>query len=368
MQIYNDRMERTRAGMKAAGITTLILTPGPSMQYLSGFNEEAHERFLSLIIPIDDPCFFVTPSLNASQVYENPAGITDVRVWEDAEGWQKLMSDIVVDHTLDIGIIGLDDGMPARFAIPIQELIPTTAVRLAGTIVDSLRSIKDTHEIAAMQHAADATDSIINPLFEACKAGISEIELAITVQRILAENGHSMSFDPIIAAGANGAEPHHHTGRTKIKLGDIVVLDFGARVDGYCGDITRMAAVGEAPDEAKYIYDIVYQAHQAGVDAVKPGVTAEEVDAAVREVITDAGYGDFFMHRTGHGIGLDVHEAPNIVAGNNIPLVPGHCFSIEPGIYLPGKFGIRLENIVSVDTDGCALVLNRKIPATLPVI
>jgi Xaa-Pro aminopeptidase len=368
MTAYDERLARVRAGMKAHGLDTLILTPGASMRYLTGFSEIGHERLLALVVPKEEPWFFIAPSLNAAQVRENAAGIADVRIWDDAHGWESRLKDVIVDHTIDNGVIGIDDDMAARFSVKIQQLMPTTSLRLAGPAFASLRAAKDTLELASMQHAADATDALIPIAFAACQPGASELSVALALQQTMTEAGHEPSFTTIVAAGPNGALPHHHTGKTKIKHGDIMVLDFGAIVEGYCGDITRVAAVGEASDEARKVYDIVYRAHQAAIDAIQPGVTAEEVDAAARKVIVDAGYGEFFLHRTGHGIGLECHEAPNIVGGNKTVLQPGHCFSIEPGIYLPGQFGVRLENIVTVIEDGRARVFNQPIPPELPVV
>lgn len=368
MTAYDERLSRVRAGMKAHGLDTLILTPGASMRYLTGFSEEGHERLLALVVPKEEPWFFLTPSLNAAQVRENPAGVIDVRMWDDAHGWEALLQEIVVDHTLDIGVIGIDDDMPARFSVVIQQLMPTTPLHLAGPAFAALRAAKDTLELASMQHAADATDALIPIAFAACRPGASELSVALALQQAMSEAGLEPSFATIVGAGPNGALPHHHTGKTKIKRGDIVVMDFGVVVEGYYGDITRVAAVEEASDEARKVYDIVYRAHQAGVDAVQPGATAHDVDEAARKVIVDAGYGEFFLHRTGHGIGLECHEAPSIVGGNMTLLQPGHCFSVEPGIYLPGQFGVRLENIVTVTDDGRARVLNQPIPPELPVV
>ena len=367
MTAYDERLARVRSGMKANGLDTLILTPGASMRYLTGFSEIGHERLLAVVVPKEDAPFFITPSLNSAQTRENPAGITDIRVWDDGHGWEALLRETIVDHTLDIGVIGIDDDMPARFSVAIQNLMPTTPLRLSSPAF-AARATKDTLELASMQHAADATDSLIKVAFDACRADATELSVALALQEELTEAGHEASFTTIVGAGANGALPHHHTGKTKIKRGDVVVLDFGAQVEGYCGDITRVVAVGEASDEARKVYDVVYRAHQAGIAAIEPGATAHDVDSAARKVIADAGYGEFFLHRTGHGIGLDCHEAPNIVGGNRTVLLPGHCFSVEPGIYLPGKFGVRLENIVTITDDGRPRVFNQPISPELPVV
>ena len=353
--------------MHENGLDTLILTPGAAMRYLTGFAEHG-SRFLALVVPDDQPWLFVTPALNAEQTRQNPAGVADIRVWDDAQGWEGLLADLSKDLMLDIGIAGLDDDMPARFALKLQELMPTALLKIAGSALAPLRAVKDALELAALQRAAEATDALIPVAYEACRVGVSELEIALAIGQSIARGGFQDSFAPIVGAGPNGATPHHNTGRTKVKTSDVVILDFGAMTDGYHGDITRTVAVGEASDEARRVYDIVYRAYQAGVAAVRPGATAHDVDAAARKVIADAGYGEFFIHRTGHGIGLDDHEAPYMLSGNYTPLQPGHCFSVEPGIYLPGKFGVRLENIVTVKDDGTAHVFNAAIPAELRIL
>ena len=367
MNIYDKRLSRARTSMNAQGLDALILTPGAAMRYLSGFSEPG-SRFLALIIPDDRPWLLVTPALNAGQARENPAGIVDIRVWDDASGWEPLLAHLSKDLMLDIGIVGLDDDMPARFSLRLQEMMPTTLLKLAGTALAPLRAIKDSLELAALQHAAEATDALIPVAFAACREGAAEMEIGLAIQQSAARSGFSDSFSPIVGAGLNGATPHHNTGKTRVKAGDVVILDFGALSDGYHGDITRTVAVGSASDEARRVYDIVYRAYASGVAAVQPGATAHSVDTAARKVIVDAGYGEFFIHRTGHGIGLDDHEAPYILSGSYTPLQPGHCFSVEPGIYLPGKFGVRLENIVTVTDDGTARVLNQAIPVEMPIL
>ena len=367
MNLYEKRLSRARTAMQENGLDTLILTPGAAMQYLTGFSEPG-SRFLALVVPDDQPWLLVSPALNAGQARSNPAGITDIRVWEDSEGWEPLMAQIKAELMLDIGIAGLDDEMPARFVLKLQELMPTALLKLAGAALSPLRSIKDTLELATLLRAAEATDALIPVAFEACRVGAGEREIASAIRQATAYSGSEDSFAPIIGAGPNGASPHHNTGKTRVKRGDVVILDFGAMTEGYHGDITRTVAVGEASEEARQVYDVVYRAYQAGVTAVQPGATAHDVDAATRSVIAEAGYGEFFIHRTGHGIGLDDHEAPYILSGSRTALQPGHCFSIEPGIYLPGRFGVRLENIVTVEDDGRARVLNAPLAPELPVL
>lgn len=367
MNLYEKRLSRVRTAMHENGLDTLILTPGAAMRYLTGFSEEG-SRFLALVVPDDQPWLFVTPALNAGQARQNPANVSDIRVWDDAQGWETLLATLSKDLMLDIGIVGLDDDMPARFSLRIGELMPTALLKLAGAALAPLRAVKDALELAALQRAADSTDALIPVAYEACRVGVSEMEVSLAIRQSIARGGYQDSFAPIVGAGPNGASPHHDTGRTKVKRGDVVILDFGAMADGYHGDITRTVAVGEASDEARRVYDVVYRAYQAGVAAVRPGATAHDVDAAARQVIADAGYGEFFIHRTGHGIGLDDHEAPYMLSGNYTKLLPGHCFSVEPGIYLPGQFGVRLENILTVQDDGTAHVFNEAIPPELIVL
>jgi Xaa-Pro aminopeptidase len=367
MNLYEKRLSRVRTAMHENGLDTLILTPGAAMRYLTGFSEPG-SRFLALIVPDDQPWLLLTPALNAEQARQNPAGITDIRIWDDTQGWETLMGQVSKDLMLDIGIVGLDDDMPARFTLKLQELMPTTLFKPAGLALSPLRAVKDMHELAALQHAADATDALIPLVYAACQPGASEMEISLVLQQNIARAGHELSFTPIVGAGANGALPHHNSGKAKVKVGDVMILDFGAMVDGYHGDITRTVAVGEASDEARSVYNVVYWAQQAAINAVQPGATAHDVDTAARKVITDAGYGDFFIHRTGHGIGLDDHEAPYMLAGNYTPLQPGHCFSIEPGIYLPGKFGVRLEVILTVTDDGTAHVFNQPNEPSLLIV
>ena len=367
MNLYETRLSLVRAAMQENGLNALVITPGAAMRYLTGFSEPG-SRFLALIVPAEQPWALVVPALNAGQAHRNPAGITDVRAWEDATGWERVFGPLAEELMLNSGSIGLDDDMPARFVLALQKLMPSASLDLAGAVLAPLRSRKDAGELAALQRAAAATDALIPVAYAACQAGASETEIALAIQQTIARGGNADSFAPIIGAGVNGASPHHNTGTTQIGTGDVVILDFGAMTDGYHGDITRTVAVGAASDEAKNVYDAVYRAYTAGVAAVQPGAAAQDVDAAARKVISDAGYGEYFIHRTGHGIGLDDHEAPYILAGNETLLMPGHCFSIEPGIYLPGKFGVRLENIVTVSEDGTARVLNEAISPEIVVL
>jgi Xaa-Pro dipeptidase len=364
MDIYAKRLQAVHHSMIHWGLDTLILTPGAAMRYLTGFSEEGFERLLCLIVPDDRECVFISPALNAEQTRQNPARISDVRVWDDGIGWEKLLKELSNELDLDLGIVGVDPSMGARFLLKMQEIMPTTLFKSAETVFSDCRIQKDAGELASLQHAAEITDRATTAALSACREGKSELEVALAINNAIALGGAGTSFATIVASGQNSALPHHMPGPRKLRDGDVVTLDYGARFDGYCGDITRVVSIGEASDEAKYVYDIVYAAHQAARQTAGPGVSAQSVDAAARSVIANAGFAEFFIHRTGHGIGLDDHEQPNIVSGSFQKLLPGMCYSIEPGIYLPGKFGIRLENIYTITNDGCRS-FNQEIPATL---
>ncbi len=367
MNALADRMTNFRLAMLDAGLDTVILTPGAGMRYLTGFSEEGFERLLCVVIASDRDALFVTPTVNAEHVGHNPAGIADIRVWQDTTGWEPLFAALAAELHLENATVAVDDGMAARFLLPIQRLLPEARFCSAGPVLTELRVRKEAAELASLQAAADATDRAYLAGLAACQVGATERDVARAIESAIFEQGAKLSFDTIVAAGSNSSLPHHSpTGRV-LQQGDVVTLDLGARVDGYCGDITRIVAIGEPSAEAVAIYDIVYLAQRAGFEAAKPGVAAEAVDAATRQVIEAAGYGEQFVHRTGHGIGLDDHEEPNIVAGNAHLLRPGECFSIEPGIYLPDQFGMRLENIVTVTENG-ARSFNAPIPARMAVV
>ena len=367
MMDYAERRRQVQAALSENGLDALVITPGAAMLYLTGFSEPG-SRFLALVAARNQPWTFVVPALNAGQARENPAGVTDIRAWNDADGWASVFAPLAEAGSLGAGTLGVDDDMPARFVLALQELLPSAQMIPASDVLAPLRSRKNAAEIAALSRAAAATDALIPVAYAACTPGATERSIARAIGQAIAESGNADSFAPIVGAGVNGASPHHNTGLTQIQAGDVVVLDFGAMTDGYHGDITRTAAVGTASEEARRVYDIVYRAYAAGVAAVQPGALASDVDAAARRVITEAGYGDYFIHRTGHGIGLDDHETPYLMAGNRTLLQPGHCFSVEPGIYLPGKFGVRLENIVTVSEDGTARVLNEAISPEIVVL
>lgn len=343
-------------GTATATADALVLFPSRNLQYLTGFEEEPGERHLLLFVPSDGDPVFLVPDLYAEQIRQE-TWIGDVRTWADEGDPTARLADVTTDLSLDGGRILVDDTMHARFTQDLRAVCPSAEFGLASAVLSALRVRKDDAEIDAMRRAGAAADAVIEDLREMDEAvvGMTEAELAGEIMdRLEAHGGTGVSFEVIVGSGSNGAMPHHTHGDRKIESGEPVVLDFGTRVDDYPSDQTRTLVFGGEPSErVQDVHDIVRRAQQAGVEAVEPGVTAGEVDAAARVVIEDAGLGEEFVHRTGHGVGLDVHEEPFIVDGNDRELEPGMVFSVEPGIYLSEEFGVRIEDLVVVTEDGC---------------
>ncbi|ESP87873.1 M24 family metallopeptidase [Candidatus Halobonum tyrrellensis] len=371
---------RTREGQRLLAdrdADCLVLFPGPNLRYLSGFDERPGERHLLLFVPaapggreagdgaVDgggttpDPTFLV-PDLYAEQVRAE-SWVSDVRTWADGDDPVAAVESVVADLDLPPEPrLLVDDTMHARFTLDLRRALPDATLGLASEAVSELRVRKDDAELDALRRAGEAADAALADLRElgAEAVGTTESALADYVEeRLAAHGGDSVSFDTIVGSGPNGAMPHHTHGDREIRSGEPVVLDFGTRVDGYVSDQTRTLVFdGDPSAEVREVHALVREAQEAAVGAVEPGVTAAEVDAAARRIVEAGGYGDEFVHRTGHGVGLDVHEEPYVVAGNDRELEAGMVFSVEPGVYLPGEFGVRVEDLVAVTADGCERV------------
>lgn len=343
------RIERLVQELESAGIDAFLAWSPVTMSYLHGFGEGGGERFLTLAIRNEGDVRMICPALSETQAKR--AGIPDVRSWRDGEDPLTHFRELADDWNLRSAIIAVDDELPAQMLLRIQEALPSALFRTGSELLSKLMRVKDPNELDLMRKAAEIADGALSAGLAAIRPGVSEISVEDAINAEMRRLGGRPAFC-IVAAGANGAEPHHLSDETVIQKGDVVVLDFGCTVQGYFSDITRMAAVGEASKEAREVHQIVLRAHRAARNAIRPGVTAESIDRAARQVIEDAGYGEQFMHRLGHGIGMKGHEEPNMVAGNMHLLEVGNCFSVEPGIYLPGKFGVRIENIVTVIEGG----------------
>lgn len=348
-QVFSDRVARLAAALLDAGVDAAFLTSSVNMGYLQDFAEESYERFLVLGVRAGGRSALICPALSETQARRH--GIADVRAWADGEDPLALFRSLAEQWGLRAGVIAVDDQMPAGRLLAMQDALKAALFQPANDLIASLRRRKDDAELDAMRLAARIVDDVTPMIPGWIRPGATERDVAQRVQNAIRDAGGLPTFC-IVATGPNGAEPHHLTDDTAIQSGDIVIVDFGCSVDGYQADITRMFACGAASDEAHAMYQLVHHAQAAGRAAIRPGAPAEDVDRATRAVIADAGFGDRFVHRTGHGIGRSVHEDPYIVAGNSQPLAVGDCFSIEPGVYFPGRFGIRIENIVTVVEDG----------------
>lgn len=346
----HDYQARIAAGRRLLGEQEqdgLLLSVGADLPYFTGYEAMQTERLTMLVLPTEgEPVLFV-PELEAPRV-ERRGSLFDIRPWSELEDPIGLVSDAVADWRH--GLIG--DHTWAAFVLGLQSRLSGLSLGRASDLISELRMRKDAAEIDALRRAGQAADRVVARLRETRFAGRSERELSRLIAEMTVEEGHEVAEFGIVAAGPNGASPHHESGDRIIEVGDAVVVDFGGRLHGYYSDTTRNFVVGDPPNGYLEAFEVLHAAHDAALEAVRPGVTAESVDTAARKVIDAAGYGEFFIHRTGHGIGLEVHEHPYIIEGNDLPLEPGMTFSIEPGIYLPGRFGMRIEDIVAVTEDG----------------
>lgn len=351
-----ERVAAAQEQLADAAADGLVLFPSVDTAYLSGFIDEPMERHLFCFVGRDGDPVFVAPEMYDEQI-RDASHVTDVRTWADGDDPLAHVERVADELGLRGGHVLVDDRMWAQFTHDLRATLPDATFGLASTVLEPLRLRKDANEQAALRAAAAVADRASVAIRElgADAIGITEAELANRIESALTSHGgNGTSFDVIVGSGPNGAKPHHRHGDREIEMGDPVVLDFGTRVDGYPSDQTRTTVfAGDPPDEFADVHATVCDAVEAGVAAVEPGVTAESIDAAARAVIENAGYGDAFIHRTGHGLGLEVHEPPYIVDGNDRELEQGMVFSIEPGVYLDGEFGVRVEDIVIVTENGC---------------
>ena len=348
---FLDRLARTRAQMASAGIDVVLLSVGLDMPWLIGYHAMPLERLTMLVVPREGDVTLVIPRLEAPRVIEMPE-VFGLRPWNETDDPVAVTADLVRAHGARTVAVG--DQMWSRFLVDLLPLLPGIDWRRAVDVLGPLRMRKDAAEIAALRAAGAAVDRIAGEL-QAGRiplVGRTEAEVSADLSaRILAE-GHDVVNFAIVAAGENAASPHHHPGSRVIRRDEIVLCDFGGTMAGYCSDITRCVFTGEIPRDVAAAYAVLKEAQAASVASATIGVSCESIDAAARDIIAAAGYGEYFVHRTGHGIGMDAHEDPYIVSGNTLALADGHAFSIEPGIYVPGQWGMRLEDIVVATVDG----------------
>jgi Xaa-Pro aminopeptidase len=335
--------------MTGLGVDTLLLSLGADLPWLTGYQAPPLERLTMLVVPADEAATFVVPRLEAPGVVEQPDLFT-LRPWDESEDPVGIVADLVGRA----GQVAISDRTWARFVLALQARLPDASWRPSSAVTGSLRAVKDGAEVEALAAASAAADRVASQLLAGVipLIGRTERQVSQDLGRRLVEEGHQKVNFAIVGSGPNSASPHHDPGPRLIEAGDAVVCDFGGTMNGYCSDITRTVWTAEPSGQAKELYAVLQDAQARGVAAAQVGTTCSAVDDAARSVIAAAGYGPAFIHRTGHGIGLEEHEDPYIVAGNALPLVPGHAFSVEPGIYLGGRFGARIEDIVIATETG----------------
>jgi Xaa-Pro dipeptidase len=349
--MYTERLANVRGKMADHGLEQLLVTDKSSIFYLTGYDVDPMERFYGLALTTDDRAVLV-----ANRLFPDASAyVPEVVVISDTDDVAATLAQIFdPDRTL-----GVDKTLAARWLLPMMDAGVAAGYVLGSAAVDEARAVKTPAEVDLMRAASELNDAGMEWLLSAIDEGVTERELADGLLDAYLELGaDGFSFEPIISFGANAADPHHEPDDTALAAGDVVLFDVGCKKDGWCADMTRTFFYGEPTDEQARVYAAVAAANAAGEAAVKPGATCADVDAATRAVLEEAGLGELFTHRTGHGIGIDVHEFLDISGANGTVLEPGMIFSVEPGAYIDGDFGVRVEDLVVVTEDGCE-VLNK---------
>ena len=347
---FAGRMTRAASEAAAAGLTGVLVTPGPDLTYFAGYAPIAiTERITMLAIQESRPPAMIVPVLERPGA-ESAAGAAavDLRDWADGTDAYAAAGEMLDPE----GVYAVSDSAWAMHVLGLQAALPESRYVSMTDALPTLRAVKDAEELDRLAAAGAAADAVFEEIAATRFSGRTEAEIAHDLADLLLAHGHSRAEFTIVASGPNGANPHHEESDRVIQDGDMVVLDFGGTMAGYGSDTTRTVHVGEPTDEEVAVYEIVRRAQEAAFEAVRPGAACQDVDRAARRVIAGAGYGEQFVHRTGHGIGLTAHEPPYMIEGETRAIEPGMCFSIEPGIYLPGRFGVRIEDIVVATEHG----------------
>jgi Xaa-Pro aminopeptidase len=356
--VYARRLAAAAAATAEVGLAGLVISPGYDLRYLIGSRADTFERLTALVLPAAGEPTVVVPRLELASfrgAFLSELGVA-VRDWVDGDNPYELVRDALGGGPAATAVT---DSMPALHVLPLAGELGVLPV-LATDVLRELRMVKEECEVDALRKAGSAIDRVHARVPEFLVPGRTEADVAADIAEAIVAEGHSEVAFIIVGSGPHGADPHHRYSDRELQVGDIVVVDIGGTYDpGYNSDSTRTYSIGEPKTDVGQQYSVLQRAQRAAFDVVRPGVTAEQVDAAARDVLAEAGLGEYFVHRTGHGIGLSVHEEPYIVAGNDLPLAAGMAFSIEPGIYFPGNWGARIEDIVVVTEDGALAVNNR---------
>jgi len=346
-----DRVSHAQKAAAGAGVDALLVTPGPDLRWLTGYDALPLERLTCLVLPADGPAFMLAPGLEVPAVLASPVRDLDVEV----VGWGETDDPyaVIAARLGSPARVALANRMWAEQVLRMRAALPGAEQSLASGVIGELRMRKSPEEVDALRRAGQAIDRVHARMAEFLRPGRTEREAGREIAAAILDEGHATVDFVIVGSGPNGASPHHEVGDRVLQAGDPVVVDIGGTTpEGYCSDCTRMYTLGAPPAEFIDYFAVLHEAQLAACEHARPGVTAESVDAAARDVIAAAGYGDAFVHRTGHGIGVETHEEPYIVEGNATVLEAGMAFSIEPGIYLSGRHGARIEDIVVATPDG----------------
>lgn len=356
--VYAHRLAAAATATGEAGLAGMVITPGYDLRYLTGSRAQTFERLTALVLPASGTPTMVVPRLELAALRESAIADLGVvlRDWVDGDDPYRMVGEALGGKPVTAAVT---DSMPALHLLPLTEVLQSTPV-LATDVLRDLRMVKDAAEIDALRKAGAAIDRVHARVPELLSPGRTEADVAADIAEAIVAEGHSEVAFIIVGSGPHGADPHHECSERELQRGDIVVVDIGGPVEpGYHSDSTRTYSLGKPDPQVAQRYSVLQRAQQAAVDSIRPGISAHQVDAAARDVLTEAGLAEYFVHRTGHGIGLSVHEEPYIVAGNEVALAPGMAFSVEPGIYFPGEWGARIEDIVIVTADGAESLNNR---------
>jgi len=344
------RLAKVQTLLGQEKIDCLLLGPSANMYYFTGLRTYADERLQLVVIPSAGTPVIIIPEMYREKAESVSGNRFLVQSWSDAQDPVEMLKAVVVKT--GFGSAAVDDSLWAGHFIKILDAFPRCSYLPASCVVDNLRKFKDEAEVELLKKAGELADQVMEKTRAQIRPGVSEKELALFIENSFKQLADDISFKPIVASGPNGASPHHASGERKFECGDFVTVDCGGTFNGYCSDLTRTFCLGKAGGDMKEVYQAVSEANEKAFQTLEYGCSAEEADRAARKSIFKAGYGPYFLHRLGHGIGLEVHESPYLVEGNKEDLTDGMVFSIEPGIYLPGHFGVRIEDIVAMTSLG----------------